>query len=166
VGAELDGARERLGALREELRTATAEVQRRGVAPLTGDQVPTDLGHAGDLLRAATAAVEHAANGHAQARAARDDLVARSTRHTEDLDAFTAIAESLADLPAATQPTVEPARTGTGGIGASGRGASALAGPAADDPEPADGAAVAIPFAGDARQARESSHRLRLAWRE
>ncbi len=166
VGAELDGARERLGALREELRTATAEVQRRGVAPLTGEQVPTDLGHAGELLRAATAAVEHAEDGHARARAVRDDLVERSTRHTEELDAFTAIAESLADLPAATQPTMGPASAGTGGAGERERGASALAGPAMDDPAPADGAAVAVPFTGDARQARESSHRLRLAWRE
>ncbi|WP_256788488.1 hypothetical protein [Frankia sp. AvcI1] len=175
VGAELDDAREQLGALREELRTATAEVQRRGVAPLAGEQVPTDLGHAGELLRAAAAAVEHAEDGHARARAVRDDLVERSARHTDELDAFTAIAESLADLPAATSPPVGPASadtggTGgtarTGGAGGSGRGASALAGPARDDPSPVDEGAVAVPFAGDARQARENSHRLRLAWRE
>ncbi|WP_369809489.1 hypothetical protein [Frankia sp. QA3] len=168
-----------------------AEAQRRGVAPLTGEQVPADLDHAEELLRAATAAVERAEDGHARARAARDDLVERSTRHAEELDALTAIAESLADLPAPAPAAAGPANAGTGGAGTGGAGAdgagtggagtggagadgagagrrvaSALAGPATDDPARADGVAAAVAFAGDARQARESARRLRLAWRE
>ncbi|WP_438803347.1 hypothetical protein, partial [Frankia gtarii] len=166
VGAELDDARERLGSLREELRAAIAEVQRRGVAPLTGEQVPTDLGHAEELLRAAAAAVEHAEDGHARARCARDDLVERSGRHTEELAAFTVIAENLADLPVAAQATVGPASAGAGSAEPGGRVAAAPAEPRPDEPARADGPAVAVPFAGDARQAREGAHRLRLAWRE
>ncbi|WP_261560109.1 hypothetical protein, partial [Frankia tisae] len=168
VGAELDDARERLGSLREELRAATAEVQQRGVAPLTGEQVPTDLGHAEELLRAAAAAVEHAEDGHARARCARDDLVERSARHTEELAAFTVIAENLADLPVAAQATVGPTSAGAGSAETGGRAAAAaaLAEPRPGEPARADGPAVAVPFTGDARQAREGAHRLRLAWRE
>ncbi|MCK9922601.1 hypothetical protein MXD61_12055 [Frankia sp. AgPm24] len=138
LGAELDDARERLGALREELRTATETARRFGAAPLAAGRVPASQAEAAELLHAATSAVDRAEAAHAQARAGAEALLEGSARIVEELTALEAVTENLADLPATRTPD-------QGGDTA---------------------AAPAVPFDGDAGDAREQARALRAAWRD
>ncbi|MCM3885853.1 hypothetical protein ND747_19690, partial [Frankia sp. R82] len=147
LGAELDEARERLGALREELRSATETARRFGAAPLAAERAPATLAAAAELLRAATTAVDRAEAAHARARATGEALLEGAARTTEELMALAAVAESLADLPVA-----RPAHAETAGT----------AGTAGAEQTPEQTAA----FDGDAVSAREQARSLRAAWRD
>jgi len=145
IGTDLDEARERLGALREELRAATAEARRFEAGALTGDRVPADLDQAEAMVRDASAAVAAAEREHARTRARREELVELSARRGDDLAAFGAVVENLADLVASGQSGDAPP-TPT---------AAATA-----------GSAPSSAFAGDAAQAREAARQVRLVLRE
>jgi|GEM_PF-1743604 len=169
LAAELDDMRERVGGLREEVRSSAGEASRRGAGPLTGDQVPTDARHAEELLERAYAAVRAAEAELGQARAARERLGVLTSQHDATLAAFRTVTETLVDALADTanarRDGAVPGAAGPAvGHDADVTGVTHVIGVADADAD-ADAFAGAAAFAGGPEQARAAARAARDGWR-